>query len=72
MARATLLVPDISCEHCEHAINEALTPVQGVRSVRVDIPRHEVELDYDESTVSLDQVTVLVSSPLSSTLSSPT
>jgi copper chaperone CopZ len=56
MAQATLVVPDISCEHCEHAITSALTPVTGVRSVRVDIPERLVRLDYDEAAVSLDQV----------------
>ncbi len=56
MARATLVVPDISCEHCEHAITEALTPVAGIQAVRVDIPEHRVQLDYDESAVSLDDV----------------
>jgi copper chaperone len=56
MAKATLVVPDIDCEHCEHTITEALTPVAGIQAVRVDIPAHRVQLDYDESTVSLDDV----------------
>jgi copper chaperone len=56
MAQATLVVPDISCEHCEHAITSALNPVAGIRSVRVDIPERLVQLDYDESAVSIDQV----------------
>ena len=56
MTKATLVVPDISCEHCEHAITEALTPVEGIQTVRVDIPAHRVELDYDESAVSIDDV----------------
>jgi copper chaperone len=56
MAKAALVVPDISCEHCEAAITEALTPVKGIETVRVDIPEHRVQLDYDESTVSLDDV----------------
>ena len=56
MAQATLVVPDISCEHCEHAITSALNPVAGIRSVRVNIPERLVQLDYDEATVSIDQV----------------
>ena len=50
MAKAILVVPDIECEHCEHAINEALGPVPGVRTVKVDIDAHKVELDYDDLT----------------------
>lgn len=56
MTKATLVVPDISCEHCEHAITEALTPVAGIQTVRVDIPAHRVELAYDESSVTIDDV----------------
>ncbi|HZT06981.1 MAG TPA: heavy-metal-associated domain-containing protein [Chloroflexota bacterium] len=56
MAQAKLSVPDIECEHCEHAITEALTPIAGVRSVRVDIPGKSVQLDYDESALSMQTV----------------
>jgi copper chaperone CopZ len=56
MANTTLNVPDISCEHCERAITNALTPISGVRSVAVDIPGKQVHVDYDESQVSVDQM----------------
>lgn len=56
MAKVTLTVPAIECEHCEHAITEALTPISGVRSVSVDIPGKLVALEYDEAALSLDQV----------------
>ena len=56
MATTILNVPDISCEHCERAITSALAPVDGVRSVRVDIPARQVRLDYDEQQVDLNHV----------------
>lgn len=56
MARVTLTVPDIECEHCERAITDALTPVAGVRSVSVDIPSRLVQLDYDEAALTMDRV----------------
>ena len=56
MARVTLTVPDIECEHCEHAITEALTPVAGVRSVTVDIPLKRVQLDFDDAALTIDRV----------------
>jgi len=56
MASAVLNVPDISCEHCERTITNALTPVAGVRTVNVDIPAKQVRVDYDESQVSVDQM----------------
>lgn len=55
MAKTTLSVPDISCEHCERTITEALTPLEGVRDVKVDIPAKQVNVDYDESTVDVNR-----------------
>ena len=56
MATTVLTVPDISCEHCERTITNALTPVEGVRTVNVDIPTRQVRVDYDETVVSIDKV----------------
>ena len=56
MTTTVLNVPDISCEHCEHTITTALTPVEGVRSVQVDIPAKQVRVEYDESIVSVDKM----------------
>lgn len=55
MARTTLNVPDISCEHCERTITEALTPLEGVKSVKVEIPEKRVHVEYDESAVNVDR-----------------
>jgi copper chaperone CopZ len=60
MGKVTLNVPDISCEHCERAITNALTPVEGVRSVSVDIPGKQVRVDYDEAQVSVDKMKELL------------
>ena len=56
MANVVLNVPDISCEHCERAITNALTPVEGVRAVNVDIPGKQVKVDYDETTVDVNKM----------------
>jgi copper chaperone len=56
MATTVLNVPDISCEHCERAITNALTPVEGVRTVKVDIPAKQVHVDYDDATVNIDRM----------------
>jgi copper chaperone CopZ len=55
MATTILNVPDISCEHCQNAITKALTPVEGVQSVSVDIPAKRVTVGYDESKVGVDR-----------------
>ncbi len=56
MAQTILNVPDISCEHCQKTITNALTPVPGVRAVDVDIPAKQVRVDYDASSVGLDRI----------------
>jgi copper chaperone CopZ len=61
MHTATLTVPDITCGHCERTITNALSPVTGVQSVRVDIPAKQVTLVFDESRLSLDRVREILS-----------
>ena len=53
-------VPEISCEHCSRAIVQALQPQTGVVSVSVDVPSQRVFLEYDEQTISLDQVKTIL------------
>jgi copper chaperone CopZ len=60
MAKIVLDVPDISCEHCQHAIEGALRQEAGVASVRVDVPTKKVYLDYDPTKLTLDQVSAVL------------
>lgn len=60
MSNVILDVPEISCEHCSQAITKALQPQEGVRSVSVDIPTQKVHLEYDEGTITLDQVKAIL------------
>jgi copper chaperone len=56
MAKLVLDVPDISCEHCEKTILNALEPQAGVKAVQVSIPAKTVTLDLDEGTLPVAQV----------------
>lgn len=56
MAKVVLSVPDISCEHCERTIKEALAPIDGVREVSVDIGARRVDVDYDDRVLSVNQM----------------
>ena len=55
MTTSVLNVPDISCEHCQRTITEALQPVDGVQSVSVDIPSKQVTVQYDPSVVDVER-----------------
>ncbi|HUE75894.1 MAG TPA: heavy-metal-associated domain-containing protein [Chloroflexota bacterium] len=56
MALATLNVPDISCNHCERAIKNALGSIEGIQDVVVDIPAKQVQVAYDPERINLEQV----------------
>ena len=56
METTTLVAPDISCEHCQHAIEGALGKLAGVNTVRVDIPTKTVILRYDPQKVTLTKI----------------
>ena len=56
MSKVTLNVPDVSCEHCERAITNALTTVEGVRTVSVDIPGKQVRVEYKAAHVDVEKM----------------
>ncbi|MBV9323995.1 MAG: heavy-metal-associated domain-containing protein [Chloroflexi bacterium] len=56
MTTTVLNVPDISCEHCERTITQALSPVDGIKSVRVDIDARRVAVEYDASRVDVERM----------------
>ncbi|HLG72931.1 MAG TPA: heavy-metal-associated domain-containing protein [Chloroflexota bacterium] len=56
MTQATLSVPNISCEHCEHTIKETLGALSGVGDVAVSIPEKTVSLQYDDAVVQMDDI----------------
>ena len=56
MESTTLVAPDISCEHCQHAIEGTLGKLEGVSTVQVDIPTKAIQLTYDPKKVTLETV----------------
>ena len=56
MQEIVLSVPDISCQHCVKAINEALGALPGVETVSTDIPTRSVHLNYSGAQLSIEQI----------------
>ena len=56
METTTLVAPDISCEHCQHAIEGAIGTLAGVSHVQVDIPTKSVHINYDPQKVTLAKI----------------
>ncbi len=56
MLQKVWLVPDIECEGCVRSIRHALSDMDGVRSVSVDLLTKRVEVEYDPNRVSPEQL----------------
>ena len=51
-----LIVPDISCGHCERTILETLWPLPGIEQIAVDLPTKSVTVSYDPARIDVDQM----------------
>lgn len=51
-----LAVPDMTCAHCEQAIERALLQLDGVDGVTVDIAGKVVDVDHDARAVSAESI----------------
>ena len=56
MTDKTFKVPDMSCGHCKAAVEGELNKVSGVQRANADVERGTVEVSYDESRVSTEQL----------------
>ncbi|UOE74850.1 copper chaperone CopZ [Parageobacillus thermoglucosidasius] len=52
----TLQVQGMTCNHCKMAVTNALQELEGVNRVEVHLGKGTVDVDYDETKVSLDQL----------------
>jgi copper chaperone len=57
MESITLSATDISCEHCQKAIESAVGAINGVESVSVDIPAKTVHAAFDPGVTSAADIT---------------
>ena len=56
MTSTTLTVPDISCGHCKMSIEGAVGTLTGVEKVEVHIDEKTVDVAFDDSDTSLDEI----------------
>lgn len=56
MSNVTLNVEGMSCSHCVNAVTKALTALDGVLGVNVDLAGKTVAVDYEEEKVSLENI----------------
>ncbi|WP_251517329.1 MULTISPECIES: copper chaperone CopZ [Staphylococcus] len=56
MTTETIQVEGMSCDHCKHAVESALTNLNGVSSADVSLEDNNVTVNYDETDVSFDNM----------------
>ena len=56
METITYTAPAISCEHCKHAIEQAVGALPGVERVQVEIPAKSVAVSYDPAQLSRETI----------------
>ncbi|MCX8128662.1 MAG: copper chaperone CopZ [Clostridia bacterium] len=53
---STLIVEGMSCSHCENSVKKAVSALNGVDNVAVDLKSKKVTIEYDTERVSLDTI----------------
>jgi copper chaperone len=56
MKQVVLTAPKMSCGHCKMAVEDAAAGIAGVDSVSADPETKKIEIAYDESSVSLEDI----------------
>ena len=60
MAKLTLKVIGMTCGHCQKRVETALTQVPGVFGAVVDLQDGNAEVDYDDDTATIEELTAAV------------
>lgn len=60
MANVKLRVTGMTCGHCQAKVEKALKGVSGVYSAVIDLPDGEAEVDFNDDTVTPDQLVAAV------------
>jgi len=60
MANVKLRVTGMTCGHCQAKVEKALKSVNGVYSAVIDLPDGEAEVDFDDDSVTTDQLVAAI------------
>jgi len=60
MANVKLRVTGMTCGHCQAKVEQALKAVNGVYSAVIDLPDGEAEVDFDDDSVTTDQLVAAI------------
>jgi len=55
-----LTVNGMSCSHCENSVKKAVSALDGVDSVSVDLAGRKVCVEYDPAKVNIDSIAAAI------------
>jgi copper chaperone len=56
LKEAVLVSPKISCGHCKMTVENTGNSLEGVSAVTADPESKKIEVTYDESVITLDEI----------------
>ena len=60
MANLRLKITGMSCAHCQMSVEKALAGVPGVFGAVVDLKDASADVDYDDDTATIEELTAAV------------
>ena len=60
MANVKLRITGMTCGHCQAKVEKALKSVNGVYTAVIDLPDGEAEVDFDDDSVTTDQLVAAI------------
>ncbi|MEM1503711.1 copper chaperone CopZ [Domibacillus sp. 8LH] len=60
MQQVTLNVQGMSCGHCVKSIEENVSKISGVDSVKVHLDEKKVDVTFDSNTTTLKEITDVI------------
>ncbi len=57
MAKLMLRISGMTCGHCQQTVEKALARVPGVYGAIVDLKGSTAEVDYDDDTATIEELT---------------
>lgn len=56
MEQTTINIKGMTCNHCKTAVETALTELDGVFGVEVDVPKGKADVSYDSTQVTVSEM----------------
>jgi len=60
MAKTTLKIQGMTCNHCVMRVAKALKAVPGVQDAQVDLQKGEASVTFDEAKVTQEKMSIAV------------